>query len=108
MHHFSMTNCNRLANLKTTLRRWVATLETNTKVAIVKYGSRNMCITGSRTVTKDCFDTMSSGDSSADKTQLISAIKSMNADMGGNLLNQALQSAYTIIRDEHDASSASP
>ena len=41
----SMNDCNRFTNLKTTIKRWVDGLNPFTKVAIVKFGSSNVCAT---------------------------------------------------------------
>ena len=41
----SMSDCNRLTNLKTTMKRWVNDLRPFTKVAIVTFGSSNVCAT---------------------------------------------------------------
>merc|ERR1739838_963297 len=99
----SMSSCNRLENLKTTVKRWVDKLVPNTKVAIVKFGSSNVCATGSKTITKDCYIKISATDNGyAEKRILRTAIDQMGSDMGGSSMAGALQSAYAIMKDEHD------
>merc|ERR1739838_1173883 len=100
----SMSSCNRLENLKTTVKRWVDQLVPSTKVAIVKFGSSNVCATGSKTITKDCYITISG---EAEKMILWTAIDEMDY-MGSTAMAGALQSAYAIMKDEHDFSQGQP
>merc|ERR1719187_2386139 len=77
----SMNGCNRMDNLKSTLKRWVDNLKSGTKVAIVKFGDNNVCATGSKTIDEKCYVKISNtNDGEAEKKQLMTAIDQMDAD----------------------------
>jgi len=104
----SMNSCSRFANLKTTLKKWVDNLKPSTKVAIVKFGSGNVCATGSKTIDKGCYveiSKLSNGD--AEKRSLMTTIDQMS-DMGATYMSEALQSAWAIMKDEHNVKMGQP
>jgi len=104
----SMTSCNRFTNLKTTMKRWVDNLKPFTKVAIVKFGSYNVCATGDHSITKGCYMEISDkNNGDAEKRELHIIIDAMS-DMGATYMSEALQSAQQIMKDEHNANQGQP
>merc|ERR1719450_594560 len=94
-----MALCDRFGKLKHTLKQWVNNLKSGTQVAIVTFGTRHECVTGSKKFDKGCYI--------QDRGQMLTAIDGMSF-MGLTWMASALKDVQVLMKDEHDWSQSQP
>merc|ERR1711915_626699 len=98
----NMNSCNRFPNMKTFLYQWIAALEVNTKVAIVRFGSTTECSTGDKSFTRGCYVHISdTNNGEAERTFLRQVVDQMSS-MGSSHMSEALMKTQSIVEDEFD------
>jgi len=101
----SMSSCNRVENLKVTIKRWIDQLALNTKVAIVKFGSSSTCLSGNGAFNQGCYVLIKDDN---DRKSLWASVDRLTASAGSTYMGEALMNAYKIMADEHTANQGSP